>query len=251
MIKQMVQWEGFDGKQTTRTVYFNLTRFEIAHDMELEVLEQRFKAFQEDVIGDEKRDMTPPEIREMLDIFKVLIKHAYGVRSQDGKRFVKNEEIWNEFVETGAFDAFVWYMFEDPNRADAFMKGIWPKEIQEAAAKVREERPDLKPVPEIDPMDADTNGLGEVDDMDLTVDPQDATDDEDIPSITSLEDRGEGPLGPYEVKDSLWDYNQNELLAMSNGEFNAVKKKFSEGKNVPQQLLVIEHQRKSRGETTE
>lgn len=207
MLKQMISWEGHDGLNTTRTVYFNLTRFEIAHDMELEVLEKRFQKFQEEVIADNPRQMTPPEVREMLDIFKVIIKHAYGVRSDDGKRFSKNEEIWDEFVETGAFDAFIFYMFEDAARANAFMNGIWPKEVQEAAAKIREERPDISLVPPIAP-DEDTSG--------------------------------------YQFKDKLEDYSQAELEGIPEGEFEAVFRHFSNGRNVPLPLLIAGGNRKTK-----
>jgi hypothetical protein len=218
MLKQMITWDGFDGKQANRTLYFNLTRYEIAHDMELEVLEQRFKRFQEDVIGDEpNRDMTPPEIREMLDIFKVLVKHAYGVRSEDGKRFSKNEEIWDEFVETGAFDAFIWYMFEDASRANAFMNGIWPKEVQEAAEKVRQERPNVHLVEDVSPA------------LDV------ATDD-DVPSI-------DGAQNP-----SWKNFSEQELINMPEEAFQFHVNEASNGKNVPYQLLAIGMKRKSQTE---
>lgn len=232
MLKHMVTWEGHDGQTTTRTAYFNLTRYEVAHDMELEKLEARFLAFQENVVEDDDRDMTPPEIREMLDIFKVLIKHAYGIRSQDGKRFTKNEEVWNEFVETGCFDAFIFDMFKDANRANAFMNGIWPKEIQEAAAKVRAERPDLQPV----------SDDGQVPDMT----PRQASDD-GIPSITSvpdiLEDQPSGK--PWN------EYTKKELLDLSEDEFQKVVQNATDGKNVPYQLLAIGMERMNVGGQTE
>lgn len=226
MLKQMITWDGFDGKPASKTCFFHLTRYEIAHDMELEVLEQRFKDFQDNVVGDGDRDMTPPEIREMLDIFKVIVKHAYGIRSQDGKRFIKNEEVWNEFVETGAFDAFIWYMFEDADRANRFMTGIWPKEMQEAAEKIRNERPDVRLVedfPGLDPMDADSNGLGN------------AT-DEDIPSIDSSE------IKPWT------ELSEQELLDMPEEEFQGQVNAASNGRNVPYQLLAIGMKRKGQTE---
>lgn len=219
MLKQMIQWEGFDGQPAVRTLYFNLTRYEIAHDMELEKLEARFRNFQEEVVGNDENDvrqMTPPEIREMLDIFKTLIKHAYGIRSENGKRFSKNEEIWNEFVETGAFDAFIFYMFEDANRANAFMQGIWPKEIQEAAAKVRSERPDLHPVPDLDT--------------------QDGTDD-GVPSIDAAP--GEKPWS---------DYSKQELLDLSTEDYEALVARSKNGNNVPFPLLQIGMERNSRSD---
>lgn len=218
MLKEMITWEGFDGKPATKTLYFNLTRYEIAHDMELEVLQERFRSFQEDVLGESERDMTPPEIREMLDIFKTLVKHAYGERSADGKEFSKSEEIWRRFNDTGAFDAFIWYMFENPTRANTFMEGIWPKEIQEAAAKVREERPNVRPV----------------EDVEIA---QDATDD-DIPSISSIQESSE---------DKSWsEYSEDELLAMDDVSFQQLLMRSRDGRNIPKILQTIGMMRMNR-----
>lgn len=137
MIKQMIQWEGFDGRQVSKTLYFNLTKYEVAGEMELEVLQRRFQDFLDNVINDTEvdpdkvRDMTPPEIRELLDMVKVMVKYAYGERSADGTEFRKSPEIWDSFVATGAFDAFIWHLFQDEGGANSFMTGIWPKEMQE------------------------------------------------------------------------------------------------------------------------
>lgn len=238
MLKQLVQWKGFDGQPANRTVYFNLTRYEIAHDMELETLEQRFKSFQENVIEGDDRPMTPPEIREMLDIFKVLIKHAFGVRSQDGKRFSKNEGVWDEFVDTGCFDAFIFYMFEDAARANAFMTGIWPEEMQEAAAKIRAERPEVHAVPDIQEADGAAGDQSIRDDMGLTADAP----DDDIPSITSIDAKKEK---------EFWEYTNDELLEMDSSSWDSLVNKSKQGNNVPAQLLVIGQQRKNRSPADE
>lgn len=233
MLKQSITWEGFDGRTKNKTLYFNLTRFEIAHDMELEVLEQRFKDFQENVIGenpDETRQMSPPEIREMLDIVKVLIKHSYGERSADGQEFSKNDEVWRKFNDTGAFDAFVWYLFEDPNRANAFMTGIWPKELQEAAAKVREERPDIRPVEDVDM----PGNVGQ----EAPVAP-----DDNIPSIESPHTLR--AVMDEEAAPKQWhEYSEQDLLNMNSNEFETLYAEASRGKNVPPQLLVLRQRRK-------
>jgi hypothetical protein len=71
--------------------------------------------------------MTPPEKREMLAMVKQLIRYAYGVK--DGKRFIKNEAVWDEFVETGAFSAFVYQLFLQKDAVNRFMEGIWPQGV--------------------------------------------------------------------------------------------------------------------------
>lgn len=227
MIKENISWKGHDGNPANKTLYFNLTRFEIAHDMELEVLESRFKKFEEEVIRDNvQRQMTPPETREMLDIVQTLIKHSYGVRSADGKRFTKNEEVWTEFVEIGAFDAFIWYLFEDTDRANRFMEGIWPEELQIAADKVRNERPDIRPV----------------ENTFLPGDSSQESSDNDVPTVT--------PTAPALVERSKewYDWSESELLEMDELAFNrVVDQAKGGGKNIPPMLLNVGQKRKNPG----
>jgi hypothetical protein len=247
MIKESIQWKGHNGQTMNKTLYFNLDRFEIAHDMELEVLEARFKKFQEDVVGpdpDLKRDMTPPEVRELLDIVKVMVKHAYGVRSADGIRFSKNEDIWNEFVEIGAFSAFIWYLFENPTRANAFLTNIWPEEVKEAV-KVEEQR-----------QMEDVN-LPQAKESEMTKKWRANAPDDGVPSITSVAAADDGPsysgseVNGWVVKDHLGEYTDSELLGMPPGEFEAVMQKFKTGNNVPTKLLVLGFERTKGGETAE
>jgi hypothetical protein len=209
MLKQMIQWKGFDGRPASQTLYFNLTKFEIAGEMELEVLQDRFQRFQTEVIQDGSRDMTPPEIREMLDMIKTIIKYAYGVRSHEGRGFSKSPEIWQEFVDTGAFDAFIWYLFEEPNRANAFMTGIWPEEYQNAVAK---------------------GNLTVVDENYTPVQENPTATDDGIPS---LEDGG------VPEKTSWTEYSEQELLDLPDVSFQKIVARATNGKNVPYQLLVI------------
>lgn len=207
MIKQMVEWTGHDGRPTSKTFYFDISEWEVSADIELEKLEERFRKFDEEVIqSSESREMTPPEVREMLGLIKTIIRHAYGVRSEDGKRFSKKAEHWDEFVETGGFDAFVKYLFSDPNRANEFMRGIWPKEFQEAMKK-----------------------------------PQDAQNDDpavDIPSIV-----------PGEVVEKPWhEMSEDELLALTDDEFDDIVNNAKQGKNIPFALLSIGQRRKTGGQ---
>jgi len=213
MIKHMLEFVDIDGERQTRTVMFNLTRFELDAEIELEVLQERFQKFQDEVIGDDPnapvREMTGPEKREMLSMIKQIVRHSYG--RKDGKRFIKSQEVWDEFEQTGAFSAYMYWLFEDPSRANSFMAGIWPQGVD------RPNDPDNpQPSPELSVV------KGEVEDS------QDVPDDS------------------YEVKENLWDYSREQLLGMPDPEFEAVTRKFKEGNNVPRPLLQIAAQRDAR-----
>lgn len=216
MLKEMFTYKDIDGESQTRTVYFNLTQFEMEAEMELEIIQERFQKFQDEVIGDDDtpvRELTGPEKRELLGMIKTIIRHAYGRR--EGKRMVKTEEVWDEFEQTGAFSAYLYYLFsEDGKRANDFMKGIWPQGL---------DRPEDIPAPD----------LKVVQDAEVT---PDALDEAKDPNWHYL------------------NFDRQRLLEMSDEDFEKVQKASVEGRNVPLPLIQIDgvrHSRKRAGGTTD
>lgn len=204
MLKDMVSYTDIDGQQATKTVFFNLTQFEIEGEMELETLQARFQRFQDEVIGNDaeqpKRPMTSPEKRELLGMIKEIIRHAYG--RKEGKRFIKTDEVWDEFEQTGAFSAYVYQLFLQEGAANRFMAGIWPQGV--------------------DRQTPDGSALGSAPDGNGATD------------------------GP--VTDANWHYSafsREQLLAMSDEDFDAVKDASIQGRNVPLPLLQIQGQRQA------
>lgn len=227
MIKQLVHWKGPDQKPKSRTFYFDLTEYELAGEMQLEVLYARFQKFQDEVVNStpagEDRQMTPPEIRELLDMIKVIIRHAYGefVDGPDGAEMRKEQEypeIWKRFVSTGGFNAVIWYLFEDANRANKFMEEIWPESYKNRVAANLTVVPDQPDQPE----------------------PSAFTDE-----IPSLEDEPVGEVLAPSNK-PWYEYTKPEMDSLSDSEFDGLVERSKQGNNVPAQLLVIAGQRKNR-----
>ena len=128
MLKQTVSYFDFDDNPSQETLYFNLTKTELADNIHLrDELEAMLKVFSSD-----KKELSTSEISQLIDLVKTIMRLSYGVRSADGKRFIKNEDQWTEFTQTAAYDAFLYSLFEDPNKAVAFMTGILPKDVRSA-----------------------------------------------------------------------------------------------------------------------
>lgn len=127
MLKQTVTYEDFNGNQAAETLYFNLTRTEIMNM--LDIL-PRLENFQKRTEG-ETRDLTSDEVKDMLDIVKLLVEKAYGVRGDDGKRFMKSPSLFDEFTQTAVYDEFVFSLFKNPEKCVEFMTGILPREVLE------------------------------------------------------------------------------------------------------------------------
>ena len=126
MLKQTVSYLDFDDNPTQETLYFNLTKTELADNItikdELDAMQHTF--------SQERQELTTTEIKQLIDLVKTFMRLSYGVRSADGKRFIKTDEQWTEFTQTAAYDAFLYSLFEDPNKAVVFMTGILPKDVR-------------------------------------------------------------------------------------------------------------------------
>jgi hypothetical protein len=126
MLKREISYEDFDGNKVTDICYFNLTRTEIinlnfGYEGGLEAAVQR-------LIETKDAKLALAEIQN-------IILAAYGVKSEDGKRFIKNDQLREEFTQTPAYDALFMELLTDSGAAAIFIKGIIPKEFSEELGK--------------------------------------------------------------------------------------------------------------------
>lgn len=143
MLKRDITYENFDGEQVTETFYFNLSKPEL---LELQVeYKQGFVEMIQEIIKTE-------DTRELVRQFKQLILLAYGIKTPDGKRFIKTEELKQEFSQTGAYNTLFMELAMDDKAAAIFIQGILPRDmagdfqLQVAAA------PQVAPVPPMPPV---------------------------------------------------------------------------------------------------
>lgn len=123
MLKKTVTYIDFDGNERTEDFFFNLTEQEIA-EMELST---------EGGLGNfiNKAVAAKSQV-ELIELFKKLILAAYGVKSADGRRFVKNDVVREDFMSTQAFSDIYMELVQDADKASAFFNGIVPKEKNKA-----------------------------------------------------------------------------------------------------------------------
>lgn len=118
MLKKTITYPDFNGNTRTEDHYFNFTTTEIA-EMELSTA-GGLTAMIEGIIASQDQ----PAI---VKIFKDLILKSYGVKSPDGKRFIKSEELSAEFSQTGAYDVLFMELATNAEKAAEFFNGIIPK----------------------------------------------------------------------------------------------------------------------------
>ena len=126
MIKKTITYTDYNDTVRTEDFYFNLSKAEIA-EMELSK-----KGGLSEMI---KRVIASQDTPEILKIFKELILKAYGEKSEDGKRFIKSEEMRNGFEQTEAYSNLFMELASDSDAAASFINGIIPAEARNQIEK--------------------------------------------------------------------------------------------------------------------
>ena len=148
MIKQTVSFTDYNGDPQIEDIYFHATKAQLLDAMDIK---PQLEALQRRLEGDdgEVRELKDEETMEILQLIKRLVKMSYGVRSKDGKNFYKGDDLFREFESSAAYDAMLFALFENPEKAFAFMSGIMPKDLlEQAEAQKTLDGPPARPVPQ-------------------------------------------------------------------------------------------------------
>lgn len=117
MLKKTINYIDYDGNKRTEDFYFNLTKAEIA-EMEMSTDGGLVKMIEKIVAAQDSK--------RIIEIFKDLILKAFGEKSPDGKRFIKNQDIRDAFSQTEAYSELFMELATNADAATAFVNGIIP-----------------------------------------------------------------------------------------------------------------------------
>lgn len=119
MYRKVMTYTDFNGEERTEDFFFNLTKAELT---EMELLTEG--GLKEKI----ERITKAKDVPEIIKLFKELILKAYGVKSPDGKRFIKSEQLSEEFAQTNAYSDLFVELATDSGAAAAFVNGIVPSD---------------------------------------------------------------------------------------------------------------------------
>lgn len=119
MIKKTVEYVDYNGNERKEDYYFNVSEPEIL-DGVVDDLSSLIKMIQS---GND------PDGKTIIKTFKELVLKAYGVIGDDGRRFVKSEELSTAFSQTEAYSKIFMGLATDTKEALSFIKGILPADI--------------------------------------------------------------------------------------------------------------------------
>lgn len=125
MLKKTIKYTDFNGQEQEDDFYFNLTKAEIA-EMELGAHTKENPGG----LGDHlKRIAESQNGSDIIEAFTDLIRKAYGRKSEDGKRFIKTDEQFEEFRQTEAYSEFFMELVTDAKAASDFVNAIVPADL--------------------------------------------------------------------------------------------------------------------------
>ena len=127
MLKKTIEFQDLDGNKVTEDFYFSLSKAELA-EMELGKT-GGFRSYLMQIIQDN-------DGASIIKAFKEIIFQSVGRRSEDGRRFIKSEDISNEFMQTDAYSVLFMELVTDAQAGAVFVNAVMPADlVQEAQAR--------------------------------------------------------------------------------------------------------------------
>lgn len=125
MLKKPITYTDYNGVERTEDFYFNLSKAELM-EMELSVTGGMTEML--------NKIIAAKDAPSLMKTFKEIIMKSYGVKSDDGKRLIKSEELSIAFTQTEAYPVLFMELITDDKAAADFVNGIIPNEIQAEVA---------------------------------------------------------------------------------------------------------------------
>lgn len=129
MFTKEIKYEDFNGIERHETLHFNVTKAELIE----------FTSTNGNLVEDLESIIKSQDPTAMMSTMVKIIMMGYGIKSEDGRRFVKSDKIREEFKQTNAYSELVMELYEDPNRGADIIKNMFPPIDEELRSKVQTE----------------------------------------------------------------------------------------------------------------
>lgn len=127
MIKITKTYVDFNGNERKEDFHFHLTEAEVMK-MQLGTTGGLAETIQ--------RLISLQDGPAILEVFEDLVMKAYGVKSADGREFIKNQALRDSFAQTQAYSDIYVELATDADKASAFINGILPANLAKKVAEM-------------------------------------------------------------------------------------------------------------------
>jgi hypothetical protein len=122
MLKKTITYTDFNGVPQVEDFYFNLNEAELA-EKNLSTKGGLVKHLQEIAASEDGATI--------VNKFKEIILWSYGIKSDDGKRFIKNDEVREAFTQTNAYSVLFMELATNTDKASEFINGLVPSNLSD------------------------------------------------------------------------------------------------------------------------
>ena len=120
MFTKTVTYEDYKGNTRTEDFYFNLNKAEL---VELELSTKGGLTVMMD------RIIATQDNPTLFKIFKDLVAKSYGILSDDGRKFIKNQEVLDDFMQTEAYSIIFSELATNEEAAAEFFNNVIPQNL--------------------------------------------------------------------------------------------------------------------------
>src|SRR5680860_1088763 len=112
MLKRTITYTDFNGVERSDDFYFNLSKAEMA-TLQL-TTSGGYDTYIAEIVNSN-------DGKRIVEAFKSIIEGAYGVKSDDGRRFLKSKELFADFEASEAYSQLFMELVTDPNAGATFV----------------------------------------------------------------------------------------------------------------------------------
>lgn len=128
MLKKTITFKNLEGEDVTRDFYFNFTEAELT---EMEYGTQGgYSNLLQSIIDAQ-------DVPSIMKVFKEIVLRSYGVKSQDGIRFEKSEELSTHFMQSDAYNVLFMELIQDSNKFAEFCNALIPNKLKEKMTEIK------------------------------------------------------------------------------------------------------------------
>jgi hypothetical protein len=131
VLKKSIKYTDFNGEEQTEDFYFHLSKADL--------IGMEFSAHGEGGLQVHLQKIAEAEDgKQIWEFLESLVAKSYGMKSPDGKRFVKNDQLMENFKSTAAYSELIMELCLDAGKAAEFVNGIVPAGLAEDVARLQE-----------------------------------------------------------------------------------------------------------------
>lgn len=126
MLKKTISYEDYNGEKREETFFFSLNRAELLR------MNMSKRGGMERYLKNLVEENDPEKLTKM---FEEIILMSYGVKSEDGSRFVKSPEVVEAFRNSAAYAELFYELATDTAKFADFVAGVVPADMAEEMKK--------------------------------------------------------------------------------------------------------------------